>query len=185
MSLIQRRPAEAGVNLLSLPREIRDLIYTALLHIPNNTPASPKRQGPNFQVACMFYSVERYPEAVYAPLLRCSRQISDEFREVLYARQPPRDFRLDCMIKGHYAWPTWIVRPCPGTRVMDVLNIDVRFFNDRDGHRQSLGTGRCFERPFPIEIVPMVARHTLRVKCDTSLECIQRFCSFPIAKKDH
>ena len=146
MSLIQQPSLDIEANLLSIPREIRDLIYTALLQIPNDPPTSPEEAGPRFRKGSSLYSVERYPEAIYAALLRCNRQLRDEFQEVLFARQPVRDFRLDCMIKSDGLWPTWILLPCPGTRDIGVLNVDLRLFNvghGDDQYVQFFDDGRC------------------------------------------
>lgn len=158
MSLIQQPPLDVEANLFSIPREIRDLIYTALLQIPNDPPTSPEEAGPRFRKGSSLYSVERYPEAVYAALLRCNRQLRDEFQEVLFARQPVRDFRLDCMIKSDDLWPTWILLPCPGTRDIGVLNVDLRLFNVGHGHDQYVqffDDGRCCPCSFSTKHYPL------------------------------
>ena len=134
MSPIQQPTVKSNSSLLSLPREIRDLIYTALLQIPNDPPTSPEEAGPRLEKWWIHYPLQRYPEAVFAALLRCNHQISDEFREVLSARQPTTDFRLDCMIKELDAWPTWILLPCPSTREIGILNVDLRLLDVDDDY---------------------------------------------------
>lgn len=100
-----------------------------LLQILNNPPASPEDVGPRIRKKRTLYPVERYPEAIYAAILRCSRQISDEFQEALSARQPIRDFRLDCIIKDNDVVPTWVLLPCPGTREIGDSEVDFRLFD--------------------------------------------------------
>ena len=146
MSLIQQTTLETEATLLTIPREIRDLIYTALLQIPNEPPPTPEAAGPRFRNGSTFYSMDLYPEAVYAGLLRCSRQISGEFQEALLARQPTRDFRLDCMIKDDDVWPTWVLLPGPGTREIGTLNFDLRLFDVNDVGGLFDDEGRYFLR---------------------------------------
>lgn len=148
MSLIQQTTMANEATLLSIPREIRDLIYTALFQIPNDPPPSPEEAGPRFRNGSTFYSVDLYPEAVYAALLRCSHQIRGEFQEALFARQPILDCRLDCMIKDDDVWPTWVLLPCPGTKDVGILNFDLRLFDVDDGVDQFDVEGMCFLRPF-------------------------------------
>ncbi len=149
MSSIQQSTPQVGTSFVSLPREIRDLIYRTLLQIPNNPPASPEEAGSVFRDWSLHNSVEKYCEATWAGLPRCNWQIHDEFREVLLAQKPdrePGDFRLDCMIEEGKVWVTWVTVPPPGTREIGVWNLDFRLFETDLSMIFSI-CRRCFPRP--------------------------------------
>lgn len=155
MALMQQPTTEIESHFLSLPREIRDLIYTALLQSPNSPPSSPEEAGPRLRKSGVLYSVEQIPEVLYAALLRCNRQISAEFHECLFACQSIQGLRLDCMIKGYAVWPTWISFPFPEARNIGNIDVDLRLFDVGDGCGQFFGDGRFSARSFPTRHRPL------------------------------
>ncbi|MCJ1459188.1 hypothetical protein MMC28_009565 [Mycoblastus sanguinarius] len=153
MSLVQQ--PRSIQNFLSMPREIRDLIYLALLQPPTEPPSAPENAGPRFEERCgdptlrMFYSVELFPASAHLNLLRCNRQIGTEFQDVLArhgASQPEQDFRLDLMTQRDKIWPTWIHFPGSTERIRN-LDVDLRVFDEtREGFVTDGGPGSSYRR---------------------------------------
>jgi len=134
---------ERQPGLLSLPREIRNNVYSVLIELPNETPISPDAAGPRFSTVRergnlwnpqILYPVDTRPNAAYACLLQCNRQLRSEFLETLGSRQniPGQIHRLDCMLKDHTFWPTWILFPGP-PHTMQQVEMDFRLWGIGSG----------------------------------------------------
>ena len=123
-----------GPPLLTFPREIRDLIYVALLRIPNIPPSSPQDAGPRFhpigkyECSTIYLSAERFPGHQNINLLMSNRQISAEFSCALKTRNAVKHIKLDCMIKGVCIWPTWIISPGDAKNIR-TMEIDMRLWD--------------------------------------------------------
>lgn len=133
-------------NLLTLPREVRDQIYLAVLQTPSPPPPSPKDAGPRSAGYCLelphhgcnFYPPAADPHYASETLLLCNHQTNAEIRELL-ARHETRglDFRLDVMTQGYNFWPTWTLLPGPVTHIRN-LEVDVRIFDVHLGNFEPL-----------------------------------------------
>lgn len=148
MALTQQPTTETKPHFLSMSREIRALIYTALLQSPNSPPLSPEDAGRGFGKSGILYSDKQVPDVCYAALLRCNRQVSTEFHESVFACQSIPDLKLDCMVKGYAVWPTWISPLYPEPRKIGNLDLDLRLFDVGNGGGQFWGDGRCSARSF-------------------------------------
>ena len=129
-------------GLLRIPRELRDHIIFQLLDERTEPPQNPsfpgertsQLKGPG-RTGGRSFSI-RYPNNVmrcqYTGLLRTSRQIRAETREVIDKRlaSPNITAELDIMFKGYVSWPTWIhfplyVRPSTRAEIEKDPNLNV------------------------------------------------------------
>jgi hypothetical protein len=84
---------ERQSRLLSLPREIRNNIYSGLLKLLNETLISPDAAGPRFSTVRerssswgpqILYPLDTRPSTAYAFLRQCNRQL----RSILLKGKP-------------------------------------------------------------------------------------------------
>lgn len=158
MSSVQDPRIPAQHDLLTLPREIRDEIYLAVLRLPSEPPPSPEDAGPRFagfgsnsqRRTSVFYPVNVYPQYACQSLLACNHQINIEVREVLGRHDTSGwglDFKLDLMIQDRDIWPTWTLFPGPITHIRN-LEVDMRIFRDyHDGQFGGDGGPGAIFRP--------------------------------------
>ncbi|CAD6588407.1 MAG: hypothetical protein ASARMPREDX12_003406 [Alectoria sarmentosa] len=143
MSSVPVTPAPPQRNLLTLPLEIRDEIYLAVLQSPSEPPPSPKNVGPRFAgygsepewQKCVFYPTNIYPRYACQSLQGCNRQMNSEVREVLARHDTSErgmDFKLDLMIQDCRIWPTWTLLPGPITHIRN-LEVEMRMFDNCRG----------------------------------------------------
>ncbi|KAL8997493.1 MAG: hypothetical protein Q9169_003273 [Polycauliona sp. 2 TL-2023] len=126
-------------SLLTLPREIRDEIYTVLLDTPKSPPASPAETGLRYQEAvdeivfrhrCIFYP----PLAAYkrptSALSQCNRQTRHEIADFTTSTYFSRGetCELDVKLKSCMLWPTWTKLIHSPTK-MEHLKVDLRLFD--------------------------------------------------------
>ena len=89
------------LSLLTLPREIRDSIYVALLCLPNTPPSSPRDAGiGKYEHNSIYLSAERFQGHQNINLLLCNRQINAEFSYILKTNGAAKHIKLDCMVEG-------------------------------------------------------------------------------------
>ena len=126
-------------RLLSLPREIRDAIYSAIVHTPRDLPDSPDEAGPRLKRKCatiwnraVYYPIGPSSWPAHVALIQCSRQVRSETLEVLNRENRRLTCRLDCMLKRLALWPTWISYPGLPQNI-DNLEMTFRLFDVRDG----------------------------------------------------
>ena len=119
----------------SLPREVRDEIYLAVLQTPSPPPPSPHDAGlrsPKYHCRHVIYLTAPPFRHACQDLLACNHQINAELQEVFARHDRPwlhdLDFKLDLMIKGYEMWPTWTLIPGPVSRIRD-LEVEVRMFD--------------------------------------------------------
>ncbi|CAF9910949.1 MAG: hypothetical protein HETSPECPRED_010242 [Heterodermia speciosa] len=121
-----------GPSLLTLPPEIRNLIYGELLCIPNATPLSPFNSGPRFHERCssggnLMLSGERFPTHSHTNLLLCNHQLYNEFLAFLGTLNGAWEYaKLDCMAISGNLLPTWVIFPAGHTPSIGTLDIDLR-----------------------------------------------------------
>lgn len=124
MSYVQITQTFTQHNLLTLPREIRDDIYLAVLQSPSEPPQSPEDAGPRFagfgsdleRGNNVFYPTAVYPRYACQSLQACNHQMNIEVRELLDRHDTSQrglDFKLDLMIHHCDIWPTWTLLPGP------------------------------------------------------------------------
>ena len=98
MSLDLLAPAGSQLNLLDLPREIRDTIYLAVLQTPSPPPASPEDLGPPSTgdlyeglklTTSVSYLNDMRSRYASQSLLACNHQIRAEVHEVLARYDKP------------------------------------------------------------------------------------------------
>ena len=139
-------------QLLDLPQEIREIIYIAVLDLSNSIlpPSSPLEAGERKKGAnrclewgqsfenCNMYSLHPLSRS-RPPLLLASRQIYDEFSEVLerQKRLGKLCYKLDCMIVAHeLIYPTWLSVPILSPR-LDRVDVDVRLLGKQHMTKRS------------------------------------------------
>ena len=123
-------------GFLSLPRELRDLVYQEALADVVAPPRNSEDVGPRLKVGlatgsetrCIYYPADLYPQASCQGLLSSNRQIRAEIRE----SHPTLDYHLDIMIEDFEngktntrVWPTWTLYPQPVSNVRE-LCVNVR-----------------------------------------------------------
>ena len=158
MSLDQLAPAGSQLNLLDLPREIRDTIYLAVLQTPSPPPASPEDAGPRSAghlyegsklITSVHYLNDLSSRYASQSLLACNHQIRAEVHEVLARHDKPGarglDFKLDVMVQDGVVLPTWALVPGPVSHVRN-LEVDVRMLGShyKDGLRYHKGRREIF-----------------------------------------
>lgn len=129
-------------NFLGLSRELRDLVYMAVLNSANKPPPSPSADSEErhqsyeetFQ-GCNMYSTHPVHIAS-AALLLTNRQIHAEFAASIarLKRSGRLRYKLDCMLyEEEIIYPTWLSVPVLSERI-DVLEVDFRLFGDPAGN---------------------------------------------------
>ena len=126
------------LGFLSLPREIRDLIYVRVLSIessPLKAPAYAESRRGVFiperaqAVLKIFYPLtsSSYPCQSF---VECNQQISREVGEMtdhLATRSEPSVAKLHVMVDANHCWPTWV--RCPGrVERLHELQVDVQLW---------------------------------------------------------
>lgn len=131
-------------NLLSLPRELRDLVYLYLVLESRQPPNDPDHAGEReFHSKINFEA--RSPRPALLQLKLCNRQIYAEVHDTLikHASHDPDPARLDVMVKGSVIYPTWIFLPST-TCLHPIYDIDLRLFETRNrGSEFSTGAYRA------------------------------------------
>ena len=131
---------------LSLPRELRDIIYQELLSDVAAPPPDPKNVGPRLSVRtgreeiftqCVLHPAHLHPKAACEGLYFSNRQIQVEIQ----ASDLALDYHLDIMVecfsiptgkpvedrRNLRLWPTWTAYPQPVSNIRE-LCVDVRVF---------------------------------------------------------
>lgn len=118
-------------TLLTLPRELRNEIYSYLLEtFPLELPVDlfnslrrKWRDGPDGVVRDILYPIPG-PKAASLSLLLCNRQIAAEIREAAEQRYKSKRLttELDICVRGYIVSPTWtfLVMPVPDEATLDV-----------------------------------------------------------------
>ena len=122
-------------SLLSIPREIRNIIYKELLYIRTVIPPSPSDPGlrvtePLKGICYIGLSSERFPAHSHINLLLCNHQLSAEFLEFLDTANRVWEYaKLDCMATNSGVWPTWTIFPAGRAPKIRNLDIDLRVWD--------------------------------------------------------
>ncbi|KAI9695880.1 MAG: hypothetical protein M1836_005997 [Candelina mexicana] len=132
----------SSLPLLSLPRELRDHIYSYLLLLSSApAPKSPDDAGRRQENPCdiipphcaaVHYQLPTLRSPISA-LLCTSHQVHDEAHAAIihHSKTHPDGLRsyLDCMIEGVNLWPTWLSLQAPAQYVRHIT-VDIRCFGD-------------------------------------------------------
>jgi hypothetical protein len=139
-------------SLLSIPRELRDLIYLHVLVSELPPPSSPwaarRRQGlsrkqaedETYDERGNFYPLRPIFSTAYGLLLVC-RQFHTEVQGIiaLLEANTPLRYKIDCMLDyDFYIYPTWLSVPYLSSHV-DTVDVDMRVFGasfDEDPERR-------------------------------------------------
>ena len=119
------------MSLLSMPREIHDIMYKELVFARNIILPSPSDPGLRFpELSRRKYSFElsdeRFPWHSHLNLFFCNHQLHPEFLEPLNAAHSTWGYaKLDCMIKDDCLWPTWTIFPASRNPKIRSLDIDL------------------------------------------------------------
>ncbi|KAL8727193.1 MAG: hypothetical protein Q9166_006230 [cf. Caloplaca sp. 2 TL-2023] len=137
-------------RFFTLPREVRDSIYTLVLSTPTDPLSSPREAGLRYKeevgggwdIRCVFYPPPSTFHGPASALSQCSHKIRQEVSELVTKRSLTKGvtYELDVMLKGGMLWPTWINLPYPVTK-MDHLQANLRLFDVRDGDGLFWGAG--------------------------------------------
>lgn len=136
-------------RFLSLPRELRDLIYEWLVDERRRRPENPDDAGERSPVSpttpgSIVYE-SKSPKPAMLQLKLCNKQIYHEIHDTLkgHVNGDTGPTRLDIMVKGSAIWPTWI--KLPATPYLDpTIQIDLRIFEATDfGSEFSTGAYRA------------------------------------------
>ena len=134
-------------SLLTLPREVRDKIYSLVLSIPAAPPVSPTEAGVRYEERVngnrkVLYPVLSTYNGNTLNLLHCNRQIRQELCDYLKNPRITREitYELDLMLQGCTLWPTWTNLPYPAT-AMEHLEVNLRLFNVEYGGGLFWGSG--------------------------------------------
>ncbi|KAL8654149.1 MAG: hypothetical protein Q9226_003547 [Calogaya cf. arnoldii] len=129
--------------LFTLPREVRDEIYTLVLNSPAPPPVSPKEAGPRYRAKVKdSWNIERYdPRSVFYPLptkhvgtvtalAQCNRQLRKELQDFGTSSYLTKNltYEIDAMLQGERLWLTWTNLPYPATKI-DHLGVNLRLFD--------------------------------------------------------
>ena len=133
-------------GFLSLPRELRDMIYQELLSDVAAPPPDPKNVGPRLSVRtgreeiftqCVLHPAHLHPKAACEGLYFSNRQIQAEIQESGLALDYHLDIMVECFSvptggtvqdrRNLWLWPTWTVYPQPVSKIRE-LCVDVRVF---------------------------------------------------------
>lgn len=147
---------------LSLPRELRDHIYNAVLETATPPPASPasavdRWENDNPWGADHGIVYERRLASIFClGLLCCNRQISGEMKSAIARKTNDPEggvtYKLDIMVQHMQLWPSWTSIPASPQHVRHV-EVDIRIFTYSDLEF------RCDHRYMP----GAVAMHLLRL----------------------
>lgn len=162
MSSVQVTQTSFRHELLTLPREIRDDIYLAVLQLPSEPPPSPEDAGPRIagfgselpEGKNVFYPTDVYPKYACQNLQACNHQMNTEVREVLVRHDRLErgwDCKLDLMIHYCDIWPTWTLLPGPITHIRN-LEVEMRIFDNCHGNQFGAdgGPGRIIRPLFQL-----------------------------------
>jgi len=105
-------------QFLSLPQELRDIIYTSLLSEHRPAPQDPDSAGPRFRPGRrkIFFEFGS-PKPALLHLKLVNKQLYAEVQDLLtkYDDRGGGEARLDLMIAGSSVWPTWTKLPVTAT----------------------------------------------------------------------
>ncbi len=116
-----------SANFLSLPRELRDIIYSYLVYESRPPPEDPEHAGDReFQSKIYFEARSHKPALLQLKL--CNWQLHDEVHDALDKHAiSDHGPALDIMVRGSSIWPTWIALPT--TPHLDpTVNVSLRLF---------------------------------------------------------
>lgn len=125
----------AACNLLIVPREIRDQIYSAVLDTAALAPPiCPSETDNCIQEdqgwGCGYYQ-KNFPAVSCLSLLLCNRLVSAEVIELITRKNNNEKtalrYKLDLMIWDCDLQPTWLSLPVP-LKYVKAVDVDVRFF---------------------------------------------------------
>lgn len=129
------------VTFLSLPRELRDHIYNAVLGTSIPPPASPasavdRWENGNPWGADHGIVYERRPASIFClGLLCCNRQISGEMKSAIARKCDGSEggvtYKLDIMVQHMQLWPTWTSIPASPQHMRHV-EVEIRIFTYSD-----------------------------------------------------
>lgn len=136
-------------SFLTLPRELRDLVYLAVLSSPDPAPKSPQEASrdreqisasaeTSFFESCTDYPSKVIPASSSGLILTC-RQVHEETQAAIATLKAKDElwYHLDCMIQDERRlYPTWLLIPAV-TSDIDLATVDFRLFGDRGGDRSA------------------------------------------------
>jgi hypothetical protein len=141
--------------LFALPREIRDLIYTAVLNSEMPPPATPiklhearESPSPGWHSQCNRYSLLA-PTVSAGPLLLTCPQVEAEVSELIDRLKSSGQLRykLDVVVESEqFMYPTWTCIPALSSHV-DVVEVDFRIMGVRGKARSRFQGGDGDGRP--------------------------------------
>ena len=115
---------------LSLPQELRDIIYTSLLTETRSPPRDPDHAGPRLRInSRKLFFEPGSPKQTLLQLKLVSKQIHDEVQDVLLKHDATSDetANLDLMISGSCIWPTFTKLPVTA-HLFPIVQVDVRWY---------------------------------------------------------
>ncbi|KAL8756567.1 MAG: hypothetical protein Q9199_002848 [Rusavskia elegans] len=138
-------------SLLTLPREVRDEIYTLLLDSSNVPPSSPGERGLRYKEAVedgvfnnriIFYPPPTIWKGPTSALLQCNRQLRHEIVDFTVKTYQNKGGKceLDVMLKGCMLWPTW-TKLVHSVAKMEHLEVKLRLFDVKRGRGLFWGDG--------------------------------------------
>ncbi|KAL8845783.1 MAG: hypothetical protein Q9221_009081 [Calogaya cf. arnoldii] len=141
-------------TFFTLPREVRDEIYTLVLNSPAPPPVSPKEAGPRYREKVndswsdhpdprsVFYPLPSKHVGTIAALSQCNRQLRKELQEFGTSSYLNKNltYEIDAMLRGEKLWLTWTNFPYPVTKI-DHLRVNLRLFDIYNGGGLFWGCG--------------------------------------------
>ncbi|KAL8848851.1 MAG: hypothetical protein Q9221_006147 [Calogaya cf. arnoldii] len=137
--------------LLTIPREVRDEIYSLLLDSSDDPPLSPNEAGLRYEEVThdrplrnrrVYYPPPTTCKGPTSALSQCNRQLRHEIVDFITKTHLTKGgtCELDVMVKGCMLWPTWTKLLHSVVR-MEHLEVNLRLFNFRDGGGVFWGDG--------------------------------------------
>jgi hypothetical protein len=111
---------------LSLPRELKDIIYQFLFNEVQEAPENPEHAGERVQHGSTYFEL-RSPKPALLQLKLVCRSTYADVHDLLKNHIDDGQACLDIMVKGSSIWPTWTCLPLT-PHIHPVITIDVRLF---------------------------------------------------------
>lgn len=132
-------------SLLSLPRELRNIVYLDLIEEINFEPDDPDHAGERL-VNGTTYIQTQSPRPALLQMNLVSRQLHAEVQDTInqHVSSESEDLaHLDIMVKGPSIWPTWISLPLT-QEFPSTVKVSLRLFEAKGyGAEFSIGAYRC------------------------------------------